>query len=95
MAHLDGAVLHGIEHLQAGNDFAGGEGLDLEFVVGGFANEFGHQFDATPQGVERFWPARRQAPFQLRHRLRDGGSRQRCSASRANASDLEKLSSFH
>ena len=34
MAHLDGAVLHGIEHLQAGHDLAGGEDLDLELVVG-------------------------------------------------------------
>ena len=76
MAHLDGAVLHGIEHLQAGNDFAGGKGLDLEFVVGGFGHELGHQFDAAPQRVERFRPARRQTPFDFRHRLRDGGGRQ-------------------
>ncbi len=47
MAHLDGAVLHGIEHLQAGDDFAGGEGLDLEFVVGGFRDELGDHLGAA------------------------------------------------
>ena len=42
MSHLDGAVLHGVEHLQAGHDFAGGEKLDLEFVVGGLGDRLGH-----------------------------------------------------
>src|SRR5215467_6399342 len=30
VAHLDGAVLYGVEHLQCGHDLARGEGLDLE-----------------------------------------------------------------
>ena len=30
MPHLDRAVLHGVEHLQAGHDLAGGEDLYLE-----------------------------------------------------------------
>src|SRR6202043_74847 len=29
VSHLDGAVLHGVKNLQAGNDFAGGKCLDL------------------------------------------------------------------
>ena len=33
VAAFDGAVLDGVEHLETGNDFAGREGLDLEFVV--------------------------------------------------------------
>ena len=95
MTHLDGAVLHGIEHLQAGDDFAAGEGLDLELVVGGIGNVLGHYFDSTPQGVERFWPACRQTPFELRHRLRDGGCCQGSGARRANTRDLEKIPSLH
>ena len=95
MSHLDGAVLHGIEHLQARNDFAAGEGLDLELVVGGFGNELGHHLDGAPKRVERFRPARRQAPFDLRHRLRDGGGGQGSGARRANTGDLEKISSLH
>ena len=42
MTHLDGAVLHGVEDLKAGDDFAGREGLDLEFVVGRLADCLGH-----------------------------------------------------
>src|SRR5205814_1054681 len=34
VAHLDRAALDGVEHLQARDDLAGGEGLDLEAVVG-------------------------------------------------------------
>ena len=34
MGALDGAGLHGVQRLQAADDFAGGEGLDLELVVG-------------------------------------------------------------
>ena len=34
-------LLHGIERLQARHDLAGGKGLDLEFVVGGFRHVFG------------------------------------------------------
>ena len=95
MSHLDSTVLHGVEHLQTRNDFTARKSLDLEFVVGGFGNEFGYHLDGTPQRVERFRPARRQAPFELRHRLRNGGSRQRCGAGRANACDFKKISSFH
>ena len=52
MADLDGAVLHGVEHLQAGDDLARGEGLDLEFVVGGLADGLGHHLGAAMQRVE-------------------------------------------
>ena len=34
VAHLDGAVLYGVEHLQCGHDLTGGEALDLELTVG-------------------------------------------------------------
>ena len=48
--HFDGAVLHGIEHLQAGHDFAGGKDLDLEFVVGRLGHAFA-MISAPPYSV--------------------------------------------
>ena len=95
MADLDGAVLHGVENLQAGNDLAGGESLDLEFVVGGFADRLGHHLGAAMQRVERFRPARRHAPFDLRHRLRDRRRGHGCRPRDANSGDLDKVSTFH
>ena len=58
MADLDGAVLYGIDDLQAGHDFAGGENLDLKLVVGRLGDGFGHHLGAAIQRVERFRPAR-------------------------------------
>src|SRR5881275_1998486 len=52
-----GAVLNGIEHLQARNDFATGECLNLEFIVGGLADHLGHHLGAAIQRVQRFRPA--------------------------------------
>jgi len=95
MSHLDSTVLHGVEHLQTRNDFTARKSLDLEFVVGGFGNEFCHHLDGTPQRVERFRPARRQAPFDLRHRLRDCRCCHRGGADCAEASDLDKVSPLH
>ena len=46
-------------------------------------------------GVERFRPARREAPFDFRHRLRDRRRRQGCRARGADAGDFKKISSFH
>ena len=40
MTHLDGAILHGVEHLQRRHNLAGGEGLDLEFAIGRLGNVF-------------------------------------------------------
>src|SRR5664279_3311530 len=95
MPEFDGAVLHGIEDLQAGNDFAGGKGLELEFIIGGFADRLGHLLGAAMQRIQRLRPACRHAPFDLRHRLRnrrrgDGGST--CDT---QTCDLDKVSSFH
>ena len=71
MAALDGAVLHGIDHLQAGNDLAAGKGLDLELVVGQRGNALADEVGAAVQRVERLGPARRLPPLDLGHRLRD------------------------
>ena len=71
MAALDRAVLDGIDHLQAGNDLAAGKGLDLELVVGHRRDALADEVGAAVQRVERLGPARRLAPFDLGHRLRD------------------------
>ena len=71
MTALDGAVLYGIDDLQAGNDFAGGENLDLEFVIGRVGDGLGHDFRSAVKRIERLRPARGHAPFEFRHRLRD------------------------
>ncbi len=59
------------------------------------ADHLGHHLGAAVQRVERFRPARRHAPLDLRHRLRDRRRRQRRRARRADAGDLEKVSSLH
>ena len=47
MAHFDGAVLHRIDDLQAGDDFARGENLDLEFAVGCLGYGLGQHLGAA------------------------------------------------
>src|SRR5581483_6452998 len=66
IAHLDGAIADRIKDLQAGNNFTGGEDLDLEFVVGNFGNALRKIFAAAVQSIERFWPARRKSPLYWR-----------------------------
>jgi hypothetical protein len=95
MADLACRILHGIEHLEARHDFSGGEDLDLELVVGRLRDQLAHDFRAAIERIERFRPARRHAPFDLRHRLRKGRSRDRRAARDAKSSDFEKVSSFH
>src|SRR2546429_3428177 len=94
LAHLDGAVRHGVEHLQTGHDFTGGEGLDLEFVVGDFSDALGEIFAAAVQGIERLRPACRVSPLYLRVRLRN---RRCCNRSRGetDAAHLQEITTFH
>ena len=66
IAHLDGPILDGIEHLQAGDNFACGESLNLEFVVGDLGHTFGEIFAAAIKGIERLWPTCGQPPFHFR-----------------------------
>ena len=63
MAALDGAILDGIHHAGARNDFTGREHLDLEFAARSRGYAFGHDFGAAEDGVEAFGEARGQAPF--------------------------------
>ena len=55
--------------LQAGDDLAGGEDLDLELVVGGFGDELGEDLGRAVDRVERLREARGQAPLDLRREL--------------------------
>src|SRR5262249_13672900 len=71
-AHLDRAVLHRVEHLQARHDLAGGESADLEFVVGRLRYDPSEPLARSPQGIKRLRKARRKAPVERRHRLGDG-----------------------
>ena len=64
--HLDGAVRGGVERLQAGHDFAAGEHLDLELVVGGLGDLLGQHDRAAIERIERLRPAGRHAPLQVR-----------------------------
>jgi hypothetical protein len=94
MPHLDGAVLHGIEHLQGGNDFSGRKDLDLELVVGRLGDCLGQDLRAAKKRIKRFRPAGRHSPFDLRCRLRDrrrgnGGPRD------AYSGGLDEVTTFH
>src|SRR5258708_1548010 len=71
-ADLVRAILIGVEHLQSGHDFARSERLDLEFTVGDLCDAFAEIFAAAVEGIERLRPACGEAPFDFRHRLRDG-----------------------
>jgi hypothetical protein len=66
VAHLDGAVGSRVQRLQARRDFAGGEHLDLEFVVGHLGDVFRQLFSAAVDRVERLWEARGQPPLDFR-----------------------------
>jgi hypothetical protein len=92
--HLHGSVLHGVEHLQSGNDLARGEHLDLEFVVCDLGDALGHELGTAVQGVERFRPTRGQAPLNLRHGLRDG-RRSDCRAGEADTGRLQEFTTLH
>ena len=52
LSGFHGAVLHGVGNLQARDDFAGGEGPDLELVVRHLADHLGKQLGAAIQRVE-------------------------------------------
>ena len=94
MADFDGAVLNGIENLQARHDLARGKGLNLELAVSRLGHVFGKGLASAVDGVERFWPACRQSPSDLRRRLGNGRRSERRDghASRAN---FEKFTAFH
>jgi hypothetical protein len=94
VSHLDRAVLHRVEHLQARHNFAGGENLDLEFVVGGLGDALGHVFRTAVKRVERLRPAGRQPPFHFRHRL-GNGRRSHRGGRKTHSRSFQELTTFH
>src|SRR5712692_5340401 len=94
VAHLDGAVLHRVEHLQPGHDLAGRKALDLELVVGDFGDAFSDVLDGAEQRIERFRPARRQAPPQFRRRLGDGRGGDR-GGRKPDPGGFQEFTTFH
>jgi hypothetical protein len=62
----------GVGSLQAGHQFAGGEDLDVKLVVGRLGHRLGKDLGGGVDGVEGLREARREPPFELRHRLGDG-----------------------
>src|SRR3954465_11172517 len=96
MTDLDGAILYGIKNLQSRYNLATSEWLNLKFVVGRLADDLGHHLGTAIKRIERFRPARRHAPFDLRHGLRDRRCCDGCSTtSHAYSGDLDKVSSLH
>jgi hypothetical protein len=71
VAGLDRAVTHRLHRLQAGNDFAGGEDLNLELVVAHFGDGLREHLGGAVDGVERLREGRGQAPLHFRGGLRD------------------------
>jgi len=73
VAHLDRALLHGVERLQAGDDLAGGEDADVELAAGDLAQAVGEQLGTAVQRVDALREARRHAPLDLGQPGLDGG----------------------
>jgi hypothetical protein len=93
-AHLDGAALDRVGRIEPRHDLAGREHLDAKLVVGRLRHRLGELLGGPEYRVERFRKARRQAPLELRHRLRNGGLRDRTGC-KAGTGRSQKLATFH
>ena len=93
VAAFDRAALDRVEHLQARNDLAGGEDLDLELVVGQRRDALRDVLGAAIERIERLRPAGRHAPLDLGHRLRNrrGGDGRRCGTDAGDSHALEEF----
>src|SRR5262245_37451852 len=94
MTDLDGAVLYSVNDCQTWNDFAGSKELDLKSIVRCLSDGFAHDLSATKERVERFRPACRHAPLDLRHRLRNRRRRD-CAGDGTKPSGFDELTTFH
>src|SRR5262249_13799141 len=76
------------------HDFARSERLDLKFIVGDLGDPLSEILTSAVERIERLWPARGKAPFQLRRAL---GNCRRCygRGSKSDTCRSEKVSSFH
>ena len=92
--HFHGAVLHGIEHLQAGHKLTSGKNANLKFIISHFGEALGKNLGGAVNRVETFRKTRGQTPLDRRLRLRNRRRRYRpcCHACR---SLFQECTSFH
>jgi hypothetical protein len=94
MAALDRTVLGRIQHLQAGNDLAVGEYLDLELAAGRLIDATGEDLGRAVDRVQAFREARCQPSLDGWGTLRDGRHGDRTDGE-AGTGLLQKTASFH
>ena len=97
MAAFDGALLHGIQRLQAGDDFAAGEDADVELAAGHGAHPVGQHIGATVNGIQALREAGGQAPLDGGQGLGDGrcGEGGGSAGSGTDGSFLQKITTLH
>ena len=69
LAGLDGAGLHGVKRLEAGDDVARRRNVDAEASPGQRPHPAGEGLGATKHEIERFWETRRHAPGDFSGRI--------------------------
>ena len=94
MAHLDGVVGGRVKRLQARNDFARREQLNLKLVVGHFRNLFRKILSGAVDRIERFREARGHAPLDLGRGLRDR-RRGHCGGGGTGRGNFQKITTLH
>ncbi len=88
--------LHRVEHLQPGHDLAGGEGADLEAVLGELRDAARHVLGRAEQDVEAAREGAGQAPADLGIRgLGEGGGGKRSGGGGRDRGGAEDLASVH
>ena len=87
MAGLNGAVGDRIHRLQAGDDFARCEDLDVELAAGDFLDVFRHGLRAAVNRVERFGEGRGHAPVDGGQILRERGGGNGCGCRSGGATE--------
>jgi hypothetical protein len=93
VGHLDGGVLHTVDHAEGRHQLAAGVHRDLELAAGHLADLFGEGFRAAVNGVQRLGEAGSQAPAQRGLRVHG-----RCGSRRQDAGQTgfaHKRTTFH
>ena len=92
MRHLRGAVLHRLEGLRTGHQFAGRENPNRQLAVRHFRDARGKPVGAGAEPRQALRPGRDHAPFHLA--LRDGGRGERGCPCRAGGEACEHLAAI-
>ena len=96
MPHLDRILLHGIQNLERGDDFAAREVTDVELAVRGLAAILREQLAGAEQRIQAARETRRKAPVQGGRILRKHGRGNRCGTRDcANTGFLQKRTTLH